>query len=108
MSDDSRVDIVLDFVNGTFQYDFDASKTRAGQKVVTIEVCEEDGSCREIPESSFRTNVMQRNCPAELFGNGREADEWGVCICTSGTVDIGRNCSSIAAIVVVAIVVMML
>ncbi|CAJ1965347.1 unnamed protein product [Cylindrotheca closterium] len=107
MSDDSRDEFVLDLVNGTFQYDFDVSRTRVGQKVVIIEVCERDEPCGEIPESPFRINVMKRSCPAELFGNGREADEWGVCVCKGGMVDLGRNCSSIAAITVVAVVLMM-
>ncbi|CAJ1965359.1 unnamed protein product [Cylindrotheca closterium] len=105
LSDDSRDDFVLDFINGTFHYDFDVSRTRVGHKVVIIEVCEDDGTCREIPESPFRINVMQHDCPAQRFGTGRKADEWGVCVCKSSMIDIGGTCSSVINIVMVTIAV---
>ncbi|KAL3940226.1 MAG: hypothetical protein SGBAC_005186 [Bacillariaceae sp.] len=108
LSDDSRDDFTLDLINGTFQYDFHVPKTRVGYKLVIIEVCEQNELCQEIPESPFRINVMPPKCPKELFGVGREADEWGVCHCKSGRIEIGGNCTSVLDLVMVSLVVILL
>lgn len=86
-SDETEDVFTFDNVNGTFEYEFFASRTRVGPKIVKIRINDE-----EIPESPFRIIVVKRDCEADTGDSSREADPWGECVCKSGMVELFDQC----------------
>jgi guanylate cyclase, other len=66
---------------------FDASNQPLGVIIVAVYA---DGE--QIPESPFRLQVVEHDCAAETGSSLRVPDANGVCVCASGSVEIGSNC----------------
>jgi hypothetical protein len=97
--DESEEPFTFQYVNGTFLYEFLATRRTVGQWIVKIRINGE-----EIPESPFRINVVQRDCAAETGDQRREPDELGQCICERGAVELSGNCTPWWVILVPSVV----
>ncbi|CAB9522115.1 activated protein kinase catalytic subunit alpha-1 [Seminavis robusta] len=86
-------ELVVTRQNGTFAYDFDWR-----WDTVAVGIMEVYFDDVQIPQSPIRVQVVPRNCDmdAEHKGQGKVPGESGMCICGSGTVELGSKCVSSA------------
>ncbi|CAB9502908.1 activated protein kinase catalytic subunit alpha-1 [Seminavis robusta] len=101
--DDTR-NLDVTRINDTFAYEFGWSDDKVGVGIMEIFV---DG--KQIPESPIRVQVTPRECNEDYSGQGKVPDEYGNCICGSGTLELGDKCvSSAIFFVIIAAVVLLL
>lgn len=88
---DRTEEIEVTKVNGTWAYQFSWSENSVGVGIMEVFV---DG--KQIPESPFRVQVIERNCDIEYQGQSKIPDGNGVCQCGESSIDIGGKCMSSA------------
>ena len=83
-------DLVVSTVENTsYSYSFEYSALGSRTGVVIFEVYTNG---EQIPESPFRLQVFRRRCREETGDNLREADDFGNCVCASGSTSVGGTC----------------
>ena len=75
------------------EFTFDASFRPVGAIILEILVNDE-----QIPESPFRVTIYPRDCEGETNDELRVADEFGVCVCDGGSVEVGSDCVAFAVL----------
>ncbi|KAL3911732.1 MAG: hypothetical protein SGILL_007166 [Bacillariaceae sp.] len=103
LEDESELNFTFVNKNGTFEYDWHATSTPAGQKTIKIRLDEE-----EIPESPFRIVVDKRDCAGDTGDDRREPNEYGQCVCMDGTVEIANKCVYLAVLIPIILVILVL
>ncbi|CAB9497189.1 activated protein kinase catalytic subunit alpha-1 [Seminavis robusta] len=88
--------VKVEHFDGTYDFNVDlvASRMTAGQKTIKIRIDDE-----EIPESPFRIVVLKRDCVADTGDANQVPDDYGECVCKSGTVDLFNKCTPLAILV---------
>ncbi|CAJ1961059.1 unnamed protein product [Cylindrotheca closterium] len=70
-----------------FLYEFSFTQLQRGVAIVEVYVDEV-----QIPESPFRVEIIDRDCDIDFHAQNMAPDENGICQCSSGTIEIGRDC----------------
>ena len=83
LTDDGEPFAFTNSLNHTFSYDFVANRMTVGQKIVKVNLDQQ-----EISESPFRIAVIPRDCAAEV-GSTQVPDALWNCVCEDGRVEIG-------------------